>query len=71
VTCAAADGFDVATVLKQVADVGVAKAVELVRGEKDLCRLEASMEPFTGEAGLDLDALYGSNLISGVAGNEE
>ncbi len=29
------------------------------------------MKPLTGEAELDLDALYGSNLISGVAGNEE
>ncbi|MCZ6860774.1 MAG: biotin-dependent carboxyltransferase family protein [Alphaproteobacteria bacterium] len=38
--------------------------------EKALCRLEASMERLTGETKLDLDALYASNLISGVVGNE-
>ena len=46
---------------------------ERIRRDREtaLCRLEASMEPFTGEAGFDLDALYRSNLISGVVGNEE
>ncbi len=45
---------------------------ERIRRDREaaLCRLEASMEPVTGEAGFDLDALYGSNLISGVVGNE-
>lgn len=46
---------------------------ERIRRDREaaLCRLEASMEPFTGEAELDLDALHGGNLISGVVGNEE
>ena len=52
--------------------IEVEEAERLRRGrEKALCRLEESMEPLTGAADLDLDALYGSNLISGIVGNEE
>jgi biotin-dependent carboxylase-like uncharacterized protein len=49
------------------------KEAERIRGdrEKALCRLEESIEPLTDEVKLDLDALYESNLISGVVGNEE
>ena len=49
------------------------EAAERIRRDREtaLCRLEASMEPFTGEAEFNLDALYANNLISGVAGNEE
>ena len=38
--------------------------------EKTLCRLEASLEPLTNKTELDLNALYGTNLISGVIANE-
>jgi len=39
--------------------------------EKALCRLEASLEPIKSDVELDLDALYGNNLISGAVGIEE
>ena len=39
--------------------------------EKVLSRLEASMESITLEVELDLEALYGNNLISGAVGFEE
>ena len=39
--------------------------------EKALCRLEESIVPLTSEVEIDLDALYGNNLISGAVGIEE